>query len=173
MQHVPLLMHRWQDCQLFWMRSVLILLIKLHYGEHWKWGAMLLKPYKWNLTKSNKKVLEWYWINLPCTEDDAGPLKWGLIWMFLGCGGCCWWCWGKLGGGELIIRGGGSIWGRIGGERWAMCRGMRGCRGCWASGRPCSWKGGGPLGREGWCCCWDCSCCWWGWWGRGIREDGC
>lgn len=111
------------------------------------------------------------WINLPCTADEVGPLKWGLMWMFLGCGGCCWWCCEKLGGGEFIIRGGGSIWGRIGGERWAMWGGIRGWRGCWFSGRPCPWKGGGPLRREGWCC-WDCIC-WWGWWERGIRDDGC
>lgn len=46
--------------------------------------------------------------------------------MFLGCGGCSWWCCGKLGDGELIIRGGGSIWGRSGAERCVMCGGMRG-----------------------------------------------
>lgn len=166
-------MHRGQNCYYLLRRlekSNLILLTVQHCGKsvkYWKRGEIILRQHQNKI--QNLKLL-----CLPCTEDDVGPLKWGLMWMFLGCWGGCWWCWGKLGGGELIIRGG-SIWGRIGGERCAMCggmRGWRGWRGCWASGRPCSWKGGGPLGRKRWCC-WDCTCWWWSWWGGGIREVGC
>lgn len=159
-------------------KSILILLTMQHCGESKKNKIKTQLETRGNYLRAtlNKiwKILVWLYIILPCTEDDVGPRKWGLMWMFLGCGGCCcwWWCWGKLGGGELIIRSGGSICGRSSGERCVTCEGMRGWRGCWASGRPCSWKEGGPLGRIGWCC-WDCTGCWWRWWGGGIREDGC
>lgn len=83
--------------------------------------------------------------HVPCTGVTTAPLKWGFMWMFLGCGGV-------TGGGVIITRGA-SIWGGTcmpcGGEGWCGgCRGSSGCRGCcWNRLRMgCCWGGGGGGG---------------------------
>lgn len=110
---------------------------------------------------------------VPCTGEEEGPLKCGLMWMFLGW--CCWCCWCWLGcafecrGGELNKRSPCVSCCVLGpGERWDRC-GINSCSGCWGIGAPGSGNSPGPPPplapgrRDWWWWCWSgvviLSCC--------------
>ncbi len=110
---------------------------------------------------------------VPCTGEEEGPLKWGLMWMFLGW--CCWCCWCWLGcacecrGGEFNKRGTCVSCCVLGPGEWWDRRGIISCSGCWGIGVPGSGNSPGPplpLGpgrRDWWWWCWSggviLSCC--------------